>query len=272
MCCRLRLDKSELRKRGGGLFGSNPLTGSIGVVTVNLPRLGYLSASDAEFAERLDRLVDLGLESLRIKRRVVEQQTEAGLYPYCRHALRNVKQRTGGWWGNHFGTIGVVGMHEALANLWGEDEGVHTPRGRAFAEELMHRMRDKLSDAQEADGWVYNLEATPAEGASHRLARLDRDRYPDILSAGEGDAVYYTNSTQLPVDYSEDVFDVLDKQDELQSLYTGGTVQHLYLGQRLDDPAAGAPVDPVGVRALPPAVSLAHAHVQHLADAWLPAR
>lgn len=241
MCCRLRLDKRELRKRGGGLFGANPLTGSIGVFTINLPRIGYQAATREELLARIDELTEIGAESLQIKRRVVEDLTDRGLYPYAARTLRDVKKRTGGYWGNHFSTIGVVGMHEMLLNF-GIEDGVASDTGRALAVEILNRLRDRLAELQDATGQVYNLEASPAEGAAYRLARLDRERFPDIITAGAEPGVsgepYYSNSTQLPVGFSDDVFDVLDLQDELQSLYTGGTVQHLYLGQRIDDIAA----------------------------------
>jgi ribonucleoside-triphosphate reductase len=234
MCCRLRLDTSELRKRGGGLFGSNPLTGSIGVVTINLPRIGYLSSNPAQFKERLAHQVRLAVNALEIKRKVVETQTERGLYPYSAHYLRHVKARTGRYWDNHFSTVGIVGMNEALLNLMRKD--VTAPEGRRFAVEILQYLRELLMVAQADTGNVYNLEATPAEGTSYRLAKLDKARYPDIVTAGSA-TPYYTNSTQVPVGLTEDLFEVLDLQDELQSLYTGGTVLHLYLGESLEDPA-----------------------------------
>lgn len=232
MCCRLRLDTSELRKRGGGLFGSNPMTGSIGVFTVNLPRIGYLSRSKNEFKARLWRLIHLGKTSLEIKRKIIEAQTDKGLYPYCAYYLRDVKARTGRYWFNHFNTIGIVGMNEALLNFMGKD--LTTEEGQAFSIEIMEYMREVLKDIQDETGNHYNLEATPAEGTTYRLAKLDRDKYPDIITAGT-DAPYYTNSSQLPVGYTDDMFETLDLQDELQSLYTGGTVLHMYLGERIDD-------------------------------------
>ena len=233
MCCRLRLDTKELRKRGGGLFGSNPLTGSIGVFTINLPRIGYLSASEQEFKARLWKMVQIGRTSLEIKRKVIEQQTAKGLYPYSGNYLREVNARTGEYWHNHFSTIGIVGMNEALLNFMGKD--ITTPEGQAFSMEIMEYLRDLLKDIQTETGHVYNLEATPAEGTAHRLARLDRAKYPEMIIAGD-DVPYYTNSTQIPVGYTDDVFDVLRLQDELQSMYTGGTVLHAYLGERIDDP------------------------------------
>lgn len=232
MCCRLRLDTTELRKRGGGLFGSNPLTGSVGVFTINLPRIGYLSKSKSEFKARLWRLANIGKTSLEIKRKIIEQQSEKGLYPYSTHFLRNIKERTNEYWYNHFSTIGIVGMNEALLNFMGKDIG--TKEGLEFATEIMNYLRDILVEFQNETGHFYNLEATPAEGTSYRLAKLDKERYPDIVAAGY-DVPYYTNSTQLPVDYTDDIFEVIELQDELQSLYTGGTVQHLYLGESIED-------------------------------------
>lgn len=232
MCCRLRLDVRELRKRGGALFGSNPLTGSIGVVTINLPRLGYLSSSKEEFFERLEKLANIAKNSLEIKRKVVEKQTENGLYPYSKFYLKPVFERTGQYWANHFNTIGIVGMNEALINFMGKD--ITTPEGQAFSIEVMNFLRDKMIEYQEETGHQYNLEATPAEGTAARLARLDRARFPEIFTAGDKEP-YYTNSTQLPVGFTDDIFEVVRLQDDLQSLYTGGTVLHLYLGERVQD-------------------------------------
>ncbi|MDD4797799.1 MAG: ribonucleoside triphosphate reductase, partial [Eubacteriales bacterium] len=233
MCCRLRLNTKELRKRGGGLFGSNPTTGSIGVFTINLPRIGYISKSMAEFKSRLWNMVQIGKTSLEIKRKVVEDQTDKGLYPYAAHYLRDVKARTGKYWYNHFNTIGIVGMNEALMNFIGKD--LTTPEGQQTAVEIMDYLRGLLVEIQEETGNFYNLEASPAEGTSYRLALADRKRYPDIIAAGTADAPYYTNSTLLPVGYTQDIFETLDLQDELQSMYTGGTVLHLYLGERIRD-------------------------------------
>jgi len=232
MCCRLRLDTSELRKRGGGLFGSNPLTGSVGVVTINLPRIGYLAQSKNEFMARLWQQVQLAKNSLETKRKIVEQQTDNGLYPYSAHYLRHIKERTDEYWHNHFSTVGIIGMNEALLNLLKVD--ITSEEGREFSVEVMNFLRDALKDAQDETGHVYNLEATPAEGTAYRLARLDRARYPDIITAGS-DTPYYTNSTQVPVGLTDDIFEVLDLQDDLQSLYTGGTVLHLYLGEAVED-------------------------------------
>ena len=232
MCCRLRLDKRELRKRGGGLFGSNPMTGSIGVYSINLPRIGYLAQSKADFFERLQRIATLGKVSLEIKRKIIEKQSEQGLYPYSTHYLRNVKERTGEYWTNHFNTIGLVGMNECCLNFLGKDVG--SPEGLAFSLEIMQFLRALMVEFQEETGHSYNLEATPAEGTSYRLAKVDHERYPAIMQSGV-DEPMYTNSSQLPVGYTDDIFECCDLQDELQSLYTGGTVQHLYIGERIED-------------------------------------
>lgn len=233
MCCRLRLDARELRKRGGGLFGANPLTGSIGVVTINLPRIGYLSQSKEEFFQRLAQLMDLGKESLLLKRRVLEELMHKGLFPYSRAYLTGVFQRFGRYWDNHFNTIGLVGMNETLINFL--DCDLTSAHGQAFAKEVLDFMRDRLVEYQEETGQLFNLEATPAEGTSYRLARLDKAAYPLIKTAGEGEGIYYTNSTQLPVDYTSDLFAALDLQNDLQVRYTGGTVFHAFLGEQIDD-------------------------------------
>lgn len=232
MCCRLRLDLTELRKRGGGLFGSNPLTGSIGVVTINLPRIGYLSKTKEEFKKRVLDMAEIAKISLEIKRKMIEKQTENGLYPYSAFYLKGVKERSGSYWANHFATIGVNGMNEALLNLLGK--AITTPEGQEFAIEVMNVLRDKMVEFQRETGNQYNLEATPAEGVSARLARLDKARFPDIITGGT-DEPYYTNSTQIPVGYTDDIFEVVRLQDELQSMYTGGTVLHLYLGEKIND-------------------------------------
>lgn len=237
MCCRLRLDTSELRKRGGGLFGSNPLTGSIGVVTVNLPRLAYLSKTEPEFFTRLWQQMNIAKNSLEIKRKVIEEQTARGLYPYSANYLKDVKARTGSYWNNHFNTIGLIGMNEACRNLLGTDYDLTTREGQAFAVRTLDYMRSVIKDIQDETGHYYNLEATPAEGTSYRLAKKDIERYPAILTAGDT-VPYYTNSTQLPVGYTDDIFETLELQDELQSMYTGGTVLHLYLGEEIKDTAA----------------------------------
>ncbi len=233
MCCRLRLNNKELRKRLGGLFAAAPLTGSVGVVTINLPRLGYTSRDEQDFLAQLERLMEIARTSLEIKRKMLESFTERGLYPYSHHFLRSVKARTGSFWSNHFSTIGLNGMHEAALNLLGV--GIEHPAGRAFAQRVLEFMREVLMRFQDETGHLYNLEATPAEGATYRLARLDQARFSDIRIAGSDAAPYYTNSSHLPVGFSDDLFAVLDHQDDLQTLYTGGTVLHLFLGEQLDD-------------------------------------
>ena len=220
--CRLRLDNRELYKRGGGLFGANPLTGSIGVVTINLPRIGYLSKTKKEFFENLSRLMDLAKTSLEIKRKVLEKWTEKGLYPYSKYYLEGVKKMRGSYWGNHFSTIGIIGMNEALLNFM--DVNIADKKGQEFALEVLDFMRERLVKYQEETGNLYNLEATPAEGTSYRLALLDKKRYPEIITAGEKEP-FYTNSTQLPVNYTDDLFEALKLQDELQTKYTGGCVE-----------------------------------------------
>lgn len=232
MCCRLRLDKTELLKRGGGLFGANPLTGSLGVVTINLPRIGYLSKTEGEYFERLSDILETAKLSLEIKRKVIEKMTEEGLYPYSKFYLRDVKARFGGYWHNHFNTIGIIGMHESLINFKGI--GIYTKEGQKFALKVLDFLREKLIDFQKETGLLFNLEATPAEGTSYRLARIDKMKYPDIYTSGK-DEPFYTNSTQLPVDYTEDVFSALDLQNDLQTKYTGGTVFHIFLGERIED-------------------------------------
>jgi len=238
MCCRLRLDNRELLKRGGGLFGANPLTGSIGVVTLNLPRIGYLARDEKDFFERLERFVRLAADSLGIKRKVLEKFTDKNLYPYSSFYLRDVKERTDRYWTNHFSTIGVIGMNEACMNFLGEDIG--STEGRTFALQVMDFLRETIMGLQEETGDIFNLEATPAEGTSYRLAMLDKERFPDILSANEaefrkGTAPFYTNSTQLPVNYTDDLFETLLLQDEIQTKYTGGTVLHVFLGEQVTD-------------------------------------
>jgi ribonucleoside-triphosphate reductase len=236
MCCRLRIDNRELRKRGGGLFGANPLTGSIGVVTLNLPRIGYLAKDEDEFFERLQKLMETAKDSLEIKRKGLENFTENGLYPYSRRYLRHVKESFGKYWKNHFSTIGLIGMNEAVLNLLGCN--IAAAEGKNFAVGVLSLMREKLADFQEETGNIYNLESTPAEGTSYRLARLDKMKYPDITVANEkhlanGAKPFYTNSSQLPVDFEGDLFEALEHQENLQTLYTGGTVFHIYLGERL---------------------------------------
>jgi ribonucleoside-triphosphate reductase len=237
MCCRLRIDNRELRKRGGGFFGANPLTGSIGVVTLNMPRIGYLSQDEDEFFQRLEGVMETAKTSLEIKRKVLESFTESGLYPYSRRYLRNVKEGYGKYWKNHFSTIGLVGINEAIVNLLGVN--IATRDGQDFAAKMLTFMRERLLDFQEETGSIYNLEATPAEGTSYRLARIDKRRYPEIAVANQHQVVanhsepFYTNSSQLPVDYEGDLFEALQHQERLQTLYTGGTVFHIFLGERL---------------------------------------
>lgn len=243
MCCRLRIDNRELRKRGGGLFGANPLTGSIGVVTLNLPRIGYTVKSEDEFMERVYELMDLSRDSLEIKRKTVEKLSENGLYPYSAFYLRHIKEAYGSYWKNHFSTIGLLGMNEAIVNLMGSN--INTPEGLAFADRVLRNMRDRLSDYQEETENIYNLEATPAEGTSYRLARMDKQRYGNIRVANEdklrpGVEPFYTNSSHMPVDASLDLFDVLEHQNKLQPLYTGGTVFHTFLGEKLHSWKAAA--------------------------------
>jgi len=237
MCCRLRLDTRELRKRGGGLFAANPLTGSIGVVTIDLPRIGYLSHSRDELFGRLSHVMDVARTSLEIKRKIIENLTAAGLYPYSRHYLDAVKQCNGSYWANHFNTIGVNGMNELLLNFAGVT--IAEPDGQRLALEIVDFMLGKLEEFQHASGQLYNLEATPAESATYVLAKQDKALYPGIIVANEeavknGADPYYTNSTQLPVTYTTDPFEALDLQDPLQVKYTGGTVVHLFLGERLE--------------------------------------
>jgi ribonucleoside-triphosphate reductase len=226
MCCRLRLDKRELRKRGGGLFGSDEFTGSVGVVTINLPRIGYLAKDESDFFLRLERLMKLARDSLIMKRKVVNRLLEGGLFPYTRRYLGNLN--------NHFNTIGLVGMNECLLNFLGADTTIVTSAGKEFALKVLAFMRKKMADYQEETGELFNLEATPAESTSYRLAKHDKARYPDIIAAGT-EQPYYTNSTQLPVDQTSDIFDALDMQENLQTAYTGGTVFHAFLGQSIED-------------------------------------
>ncbi len=238
MCCRLRLDNRVLRKRGGGLFGANPLTGSIGVVTINLPRVGYQSKNEAEFFNRIETLINICQKSLQIKRKVLERFTDNNLYPYSRFYLRNIKEQSGQYWKNHFSTIGIIGMNEACINFMGENIGTST--GQEFSIKVMDFFRDKLTDIQDETGEMYNLEATPAEGTTYSLALLDKKRFPGIVCANEKDYQegadpFYTNSTQLPVNYTDDLYETLELQEELQTRYTGGTVLHLFLGEQVED-------------------------------------
>ncbi|HIE41255.1 MAG TPA: ribonucleoside triphosphate reductase [Candidatus Aenigmarchaeota archaeon] len=235
MCCRLRINQKELRKRGGGFFGANPLTGSLGVVTINLPRIGYLYKDETQFFERLGELMELAKQSLEIKRKILEEFTEKGLYPYSKFYLRNIKKGFGGYWKNHFNTIGLVGMNEACLNLLGCDIG--EKEGQKLALKVLDFMRDRLAEFQTETSNIYNLEATPAEGTSYSLARIDKKKYPDIIVANEEEVKkrnakpYYTNSTWLPVYYTDDFWELLRHQDPLQVKYTGGTVTHLWLGE-----------------------------------------
>jgi len=237
MCCRLRLDTRKLAARGGGLFGANPLTGSIGVVTLNLPRIGYQAENEEDFFARLQRALALAMSSLEIKRKILENYTDNGLYPYTRFYLKNIRERFNEYWKNHFSTIGVIGMNEASQNFL--DLGIGTAKGREFALKVMDYLRERLIEFQELTGNNYNLEATPAEGTSYRLALLDKHAFPGIRSDNpDGEVPFYTNSTQLPVNFSDDVFEVLDLQDELQTKYTGGTVLHIFGGERLEHSAS----------------------------------
>jgi ribonucleoside-triphosphate reductase len=242
--------------RGGGLFGSNPLTGSIGVVTINMSRIGYLSKTEDEFIVRLNRMMTLAEESLEIKRKVLEKLTEGNLYPYTKYYLRSVKKRFNGYWRNHFSTIGLVGMNEGCLNLLGKNIGCR--EGLEFTKKVLDFMRGKLIDFQKETGNNYNLEATPAEGTSYSLASIDKEKYPDIICANEDEykknsenhasnsenhasnkvPVFYTNSTQLPVNFTDDIFEALDIQDDIQTKYTGGTVFHVYAGEQIDDSSA----------------------------------
>jgi len=224
MCCRLQLDKRELRKRGGGLFGSDEFTGSIGVVTINMPQIGYLANTEAQYFARLDFLMEQARISLQLKRKVIERLLECGLFPYTRRYLSHLN--------NHFSTIGICGMNESCMNFLGVD--IVDQRGKAFAEKVLAHMRQKLADFQEQTGELFNLEATPAESTSYRLARHDKKKYPDIITSGDADP-FYTNSSQLPVGYTSDVFEALDHQEALQTKYTGGTVFHIFLGEAVKD-------------------------------------
>lgn len=239
MCCRLRIDNRQLEYRGGGLFGSNPMTGSVGVVTINLPRLALKSKNEKEFFKGLAELMDMAKDSLETKRKVLERLTDANLYPYTKFYLRNIKQRFNQYWKNHFSTIGLIGTNEAALNLLGVDIG--TEKGRAFAEKTLDFMRDRLVEYQKETGNNYNLEATPAEGTTYRLAQLDKASFPDRAHFANGIGAevkcpFYTNSSHLPVNYTDDLFELMDLQDNLQTKYTGGTVIHFFLGERMDDP------------------------------------
>jgi ribonucleoside-triphosphate reductase len=231
MCCRLQLDLRELLKRGNGLFGSAEQTGSIGVVTINAARLGYLFAGDeAGLLERLDHLLDLSCESLEIKRRVIQENMDRGLYPFTKRYLGTLR--------NHFSTVGINGVNECIRNFTKDAETIATPFGRKFALRLLDHMRERMVEFQEKTGHLYNLEATPAEGTTYRFARMDQKNLEGIIQAGTPEAPYYTNSTQLPVGWTDDPFEALQHQDDLQKRYTGGTVLHLYMNERMSSARA----------------------------------
>ena len=232
MCCRLRLDLRELRKKTGGYFGSGESTGSIGVVTINMPKIAYLSKNETEFFERLDNLMDISARSLDIKRKVITNLLDNGLYPYTKHYL--------GTFNNHFSTIGLVGMNEAGLNAKWIGKDMTSKETQEFSKKVLNHMRERLSDYQEKYGDLFNLEATPAESTSFRFAKHDKAKFPDIITASEGETPFYTNSSHLPVGYTEDLFEALDVQDELQTLYTSGTVFHAFLGEKLPDWKAAA--------------------------------
>lgn len=240
MCCRLRLDNRELRKRGGGLFGANPLTGSIGVVTINLPRIGYTAKNKKDYFKKLSHIMDVAKDSLVTKRKMIDRLTEQGLYPYCKYYLDGIKKQFGTYWKNHFSTIGINGLNESLINFMGKD--ITTKQGHKFAEEVLDFMRERMKDYQDETNDLFNLEATPGEGTSYRLARLDKKKFKDIIVANQKAVEaneaepYYTNSSHLPVGYTDDVFEALDLQDSLQAKYTGGTVLHGFIGEQIQDP------------------------------------
>jgi ribonucleoside-triphosphate reductase len=240
MCCRLRIDNRELKKRGGGLFGANPLTGSIGVVTINLPRIGYLSKDKKEYFKRLDELMDLAKKSLIIKRKFIERYIEVGLYPYSRFYLDNIKKRFKEYYKNHFNTIGILGMNESMINFFKDKEkGVASEEGREFALEIMDHMRERLKKYQKETNSLFNLEATPGESTTYKFAKADRKKFgKDIITAADigkskSSTPYYTNSSHLPVGFTTDIFEALDLQDEFQTKYTGGTVVHIFLGEKM---------------------------------------
>jgi len=240
MCCRLRIDNRELKKRGGGLFGANPLTGSIGVVTINLPRIGYTSKTKEEYFKQLDHLMDLAKKSLIIKRKFIERYIDAGLYPYSRFYLADIKKRFKEYYKNHFNTIGILGMNESMMNFFKDKEkNIASKEGREFALEIMDHMRERLMKYQKETNSLFNLEATPGEGTTYKFAKADRKKFgKSIITASEvgmshSSTPYYTNSSQLPVGHTDDLFEVLDQQDEFQTKYTGGTVVHLFLGEKM---------------------------------------
>lgn len=239
MCCRLRLDNRELRKRGGGLFGANPLTGSIGVVTINMPRIGYLAKDKKDFYKRLDKLMDLAKQSLLIKRFQIEKYMDMGLYPYSKFYLKDIKERFGEYFKNHFNTIGILGLNESLVNFLGVKNDITSVKGRKFALEVMDHMRERLMDYQLETNQLFNLEATPGESTTYRFAKADKKKFGDkIIAASDlgknkNSNPYYTNSSQLPVGFTDDIFNALDFQDDFQCKYTGGTVLHIFLGERM---------------------------------------
>lgn len=232
-CCRLRIDNRELRKRGGGLFGSNPMTGSVGVVTINMPRIGYLSKTKKELFERLENLMNLAAKSLIRKREIIEKNAEDGLYPYIKIYLSEIKQRMGSYLANHFNTIGLVGLNECCLNFLNKD--ITTPQGLELSKEILNFMREKILSYQQEYDTPFNLEATPAEATSYKLAKIDVERYKNIITAGTRESPYYTNSSQIDVKSMGDLYNDLRHQNELQPLYTGGTVFHMYLGESIDD-------------------------------------
>lgn len=236
MCCRLRLDTRDLKKRMGGLFASAPLTGSLGVVTLNMGRIGHISKDDDEFLAHVDKIMEVSKDSLLSKRDFVEKMTDKGLYPYSRFYLRAIKDMENQYWAHHFNTIGLIGMNEGLVNMMGEN--IAEKSAKKFALRVLNHMRDRLATFQEETGQIWNLEATPGEGASYRLAKIDKQRFKDIHTAGI-DYPYYTNSTWLPVNYTGDIFDVMSHQEELQTKYTGGTVVHAWLGESADPEVVG---------------------------------
>ncbi|MBR7064398.1 MAG: ribonucleoside triphosphate reductase, partial [Treponema sp.] len=225
MCCRLRLDKRELRKRGGGLFGSDEFTGSLGVVTINLPQIAFLAKTEEEFFKRLDYLMDVAKESLSTKRKVIQHLLDSGLFPYTKRYLKTLD--------NHFNTIGLCGMNECCLNFLGVT--IVDTKGKQFAEKVLDYMRARMQDYQEKTGELFNLEATPAESTSYRLASHDVENFPGIITSGTKESPYYTNSTQLPVDFTSDIFEALDIQESLQTRYTGGTVFHTFMGEQIKD-------------------------------------
>ncbi len=251
MCCRLKLDNREVRAqldkmtiagnyaeetdhfKRGGLFAANPMTGSIGVVTINLPRIAYISQNDAEFFANLKQMMEISRTSLEMKRKIIEELTDIGLYPYTRIYLEDIKKRSGRYWTNHFSTIALIGMNEAVMNFL--KMPYHSDKGKAFAIKVLDFMLETMELFKSETGNLYNLEASPAEGASYRLAKADKKRFPDILSSGTEEAPYYTNSVHLPVNITDDIFEVLDHQDELQAKFTGGTVIHIFLGEKINN-------------------------------------